>query len=84
MFWKSKEEREQERVKREKVEEEQLAYHIRWEKEQKEEKDLLEELINVPSRVGRYVIEVLSDEAAESGHAFREPLHKSATRVIFE
>jgi len=26
----------------------------------------------------------LSDEAAESGHAFREPLHKSATRVIFE
>lgn len=79
MFWKSKEKREEERLEREKLEAEMLAGKIRLEQKKEEESDLLEELIRIPSRVGRYVVEAMSDDAAQSGRAFTE----SAEQVFF-
>lgn len=72
MFWKSKEEREQERIQREKDDESMRVYRANEQKREQQEKQLLEDLINVPSSVWLYVTVAFSEEAAESGRAFTE------------
>jgi len=72
MFWKSKEEREQERIQREKDEAVYQKNQARLREEETQRIKLIEELINIPATVGTYATEVFTYECALSGRAFTE------------